>query len=296
MRTLSLFFCLALFLSACSDGSSSAERSAPVAEDAGAPEAKVEFVTPVPKNDEEVIEDDAEIPAPKDSKQAPPPPEPGEGKSPTTVEIKLIKTGNLEFQTSDLGRTYQRIRQAAQTYAGFLSNESTSNEYDRIVQHLTIRVPSRNFDELVDAVSKGVEHFDVRNIEAVDVTEEFVDAEARLKTKKQVEQRYQDLLKRAGKISEILDIERQIGELRAEIESIEGRLRYLRNRVDYSTLDIRFYKKIAEHRVVEENRFGRAFRNGWDGLVGFALGLTSIWPFLIIMGVVGYFFWRRWRK
>lgn len=276
MRTLSLLFCLALFLSACSNGSSSTERSAPVAEDAGAPEAEAKM------------------------EEAPPPPpspsSPGDPKAEPTIEIKLIKTGNLEFQTSDLGRTYQRIRQAAQTYAGFLSNESTSNEYDRIVQHLTIRVPSRNFDELVDAVSKGVEHFDVRNIEAVDVTEEFVDAEARLKTKKQVEQRYQDLLKRAGKISEILEIERQIGELRAEIESIEGRLRYLRNRVDYSTLDIRFYKKIAEHRVVEENRFGRAFRNGWDGLVGFALGLTSIWPFLIIMGVVGYFFWRRWRK
>lgn len=276
MRTLSLLFCLALFLSACSNGSSSTERSAPVAEDAGAPEAEAKM------------------------EEAPPPPpspsSPGDPKAEPTIEIKLIKTGNLEFQTSDLGKTYQRVRQAAQTYAGFLSNESTSNEYDRIVQHLTIRVPSRNFDELVDAVSKGVEHFDVRNIEAVDVTEEFVDAEARLKTKKQVEQRYQDLLKRAGKISEILEIERQIGELRAEIESIEGRLRYLRNRVDYSTLDIRFYKKIAEHRVVEENRFGRAFRNGWDGLVGFALGLTSIWPFLIIMGVVGYFFWRRWRK
>lgn len=273
MRSLSLFFCLALCLSACSNGSSSID-SMPAAGDAAAPEAEAKM------------------------EEAPPPPPaaPENAKAEPDLEIKLIKTGNLEFQTSDLGRTYQRIRQAAKTYAGFLSNESTSNEYDRIVQHLTIRVPSRNFDQLVDAVSKGVEHFDVRNIEAVDVTEEFVDAEARLKTKKQVEQRYQDLLKRAGKISEILDIERQIGELRAEIESIEGRLRYLRNRVDYSTLDLSFYKKMAEHRVVEENRFGRAFRNGWDGLVGFALGLTSIWPFLIIMGVVGYFAWRKWRR
>lgn len=278
MRTFSLLVCLLLicisFSTCSSDKSGNFESTAEV--DAAAPEmdAKMEEAPPPP----------------------PSPSSPGDPKTEPTIEIKLIKTGNLEFQTSDLSKTYQRIRQAAETYAGFLSNESTSNEYDRIVQHLTIRVPSRNFDKLVDAVSKGVEHFDVRNIEAVDVTEEFVDAEARLKTKKQVEQRYQDLLKRAGKISEILEIERQIGELRAEIESIEGRLRYLRNRVDYSTLDISFYKKMAEHRVVEENRFGRAFRNGWDGLVGFALGLTSIWPFLIIMGVVGYFAWRRWRR
>ncbi len=239
--------------------------------------------------------------APQSEAAPPPPPPPGEVspkevKDEANVEIKLIKTGTLEFETSDLGSTYQRIRNAAQTNAGFVSNESTANEYDRIVQHLTIRVPSRNFDQLVTAISKGVKHFDTKNIEAVDVTEEFVDAEARLKTKKQVEQRYQDLLKRANKISEILEIEKQIGELRAEIESIEGRLRYLSNRVDYSTLDIRFYKKVAEHRVVEENRFGRAFRNGWDGMVSFLIGLTSIWPFLIIFGVGGYFFWRRWRK
>lgn len=234
--------------------------------------------------------------APEAPPPPPPPPAPGEAKTDVAIEIKLIKTGTLEFQTSDLGSTYQRIRNAAQVNSGFLSNESTVNEYDRIVQHLTIRVPSRNFDKLVDAVCKGVEHFDTKTIEALDVTEEFVDAEARLKTKKQVEQRYQDLLKRANKISEILEIERQIGELRAEIESIEGRLRYLNNRVDYSTLDISFYKKTPEHRVVEENRFGRAFRNGWDGMVSFMIGLTSIWPFLLIFGVSGYFVWRRWRK
>jgi hypothetical protein len=237
------------------------------------------------------------------AENAAPPAPPSEGKAipddkkaNVATELKLIKTGTLEFRTKDLGATYQRIRQAAQRLEGFLSNESTTNEYDRIVQNLTIRVPSRNFDKLVDAVSTGVAHFDVKSIEAVDVTEEFVDAEARLKTKKQVEQRYQDLLRRANKISEILEIERQIGELRAEIESIEGRLRYLSNRVDYSTLDIRFYKKIPEQKIVEENRFGRAFRNGWDGLVGLILGLISIWPFLILLGIGGYIFWRYRRK
>lgn len=225
----------------------------------------------------------------------PPPPAPGEAKTDVAIEIKLIKTGTLEFQTSDLDSTYQRIRNAAQVNSGFLSNESTANEYDRIVQHLTIRVPSRNFDKLIDAVCKGVEHFDTKTIEAVDVTEEFVDAEARLKTKKQVEQRYQDLLKRANKISEILEIERQIGELRAEIESIEGRLRYLNNRVDYSTLDVSFYKKVKEKAVASDENIGDALLAGWKGLVVFVFGLATIWPILVV--AVGlYFLWRRWRK
>lgn len=287
MRTLSLLGYLllaSLAFNACENKSASTFESGVAKEDA----APAEMDASAPQTEE--FEQQEPPPPPKPSST------PSEEKSAVPVEIKLIKTGTLEFQTSDLGNTYQRVRQAAQTYAGFLSNESTSNEYDRIVQHITIRVPSRNFDKLVEAVSKGVEHFDVRSIEAVDVTEEFVDAQARLKTKKQVELRYQDLLKRANKISEILEIERQIGELRAEIESIEGRLRYLNNRVDYSTLDVSFYKKMAEHRVVEENRFGRAFRNGWDGLVALIIGLTSIWPFLIIFGGGGYLLWRRWRR
>lgn len=275
MRTLSLLSCLflaSILFNTCSKGNKSGNFETVAEMDLAGPEveSKVAF--------------------------APPPPSPGEAKVDVAFEIKLIKTGTLEFQTSDLSSTYQRIRNVAQINAGFLSNESTANEYYRIVQHLTIRVPSRNFDKLVDAVCKGVEHFDTKTIEAVDVTEEFVDAEARLKTKKQVEQRYQDLFKRANKISEILEIERQIGELRAEIESIEGRLRYLNNRVDYSTLDISFYKKTPHHRIVEENRFGRAFRNGWDGMISLMIGLTSIWPFLLIFGVGGYFFWHRWRK
>ena len=278
MRTLSLLSFLVLastLFNTCSKGNKSGNFETAAEMDSSAPDVESKAAREAPP---------------------PPPPPPGEAKAVLAIEIKLIKTGTLEFQISDLGNTYQRIRNAAQINAGFLSNESTTNDYDRIVQHLTIRVPSRNFDKLVDAVSKGVEHFDTKTIEAVDVTEEFVDAEARLKTKKQVELRYQDLLKRANKISEILEIEQQIGELRAEIESIEGRLRYLNNRVDYSTLDISFYKKTPEYRAVEENRFGRAFRNGWDGMVSLMIGLTSIWPFLLIFGVGGYFFWRRWRK
>ncbi|WP_353482280.1 DUF4349 domain-containing protein [Haliscomenobacter sp.] len=233
------------------------------------------------------------------SEATPPPPPPGEAQKPNVepnFKLKLIKTGTLKFETSNLKSTYQRIRQAADATAGYLSNEFTENEYDRIVQSITIRVPSRNFDQLVSAVSKGVDHFDTKTIQATDVTEEFVDAEARLKTKKQVEQRYQDLLKRANKISEILEIEKQIGDLRAEIESIEGRLRFLSNRVDYSTLDISFYQKIKEEKVVSENRLLKALRNGWDGLVDFFIGLTSIWPFMIFLGVVGFFVWRRWSK
>lgn len=275
MRTLSLWcgllLCSCLF-NACQNGSSNFENAD--AEDSAAPQTeKYVAFTPPP----------------------PPPPPPGENEVGTPLEPKLIKTGTLEFETSNLEATYQLVRQAAQANEAFLSNESSSNQYDRIVQHLTIRVPSRNFDKLIKAVSEGVKRFDTKTIEATDVTEEFVDSEARLKTKKQLEQRYQELLKRANKVSEILEIEEQIGELRAEIEAVEGRLRYLNNRVDYSTLDVQFYKKMPSLTRNDRN-FGRAFLQGWDNFVSLLFGLVANWSTILILLITGYFVQRYIRR
>lgn len=274
MRTLSLWcgllLCCFLF-NACQNGSSNFENAD--AEDSAAPQTEkyVAFTPP------------------------PPPPPPGENDVSTPIEPKLIKTGTLEFETSNLEATYQRVRQAVQSNEAFLSNESSSNQYDRIVQHLTIRVPSRNFDKLIKAIGEGVKRFDTKTIEATDVTEEFVDAEARLKTKKQLEQRYQELLKRANKVSEILEIEEQIGELRAEIEAVEGRLRYLNNRVDYSTLDVQFYKTMPSL-IRNDRNFGRAFLQGWDNFVSLLFGLVANWSTILILVVCGYFLQRYIRR
>ena len=65
------------------------------------------------------------------------------------------------------------------------------------------------------------------------------------KTKKEVEARYRELLTRATSVEEILKIEEQIGNIRTEIESAEGRLRYLSNQVQYSTLHVTFYEKYS---------------------------------------------------
>jgi hypothetical protein len=129
--------------------------------------------------------------------------------------------------------------------------------------------------------TKGVKDFDKKDIDVRDVTEDFLDVQARLKTKKELENRYIELLKKAQKVSEILEIEKEIGSLRLEIESIEGRLNYLKNQVGFSTLNIRFYNSLES-----ETGFGadvkEAFSNGWGGLIMFVLVLINLWPLLLI--------------
>lgn len=197
------------------------------------------------------------------------------------VERKLIKEGRVEFETNDLNSTRKTIFEAVKKYKGYVSSDQEFNSPGRKSNTVIIRVPADNFDNLLSEATQGVKRFESKEINVKDVTEEFLDIQARLKTKKELEQRFIDLLKVAKNVTEILEIEKQIGELRSDIESIEGRLKYLQNRVSFSTLTMTFYETIPN-----ETEFGQKFknglRNGWDNLIWLFVGLTNIWSFILI--------------
>ena len=165
--------------------------------------------------------------------------------SPTPVERKVIKTGVLEFETNDLVKSKSEIQKALKENKGYIVNDRESNNTYRKSNYLKLRVPSQNFDKLLSGIASGVDHFDKKEINAKDVTEEFLDVEARLITKKKLEARYQEILVKANTVTEILEIERQINNVRGEIESIEGRLNYLKSQISFSTLEVTFYKSIS---------------------------------------------------
>lgn len=206
------------------------------------------------------------------------------------VKRKLIKTGDIEFETENLVQTNQNIKKIIKQLDGYIANETEDKYSYKIAQKIEIRLPAKNFDKLLAEISKGVKKFDSKNIHVKDVTEEFVDIQARLKTKKELEARYIQLLSKAKNVGEILEIEREIGNLRADIESFEGRLKYLKDQVSFSTLDVYFYETIPfeyEHQFAE--KFKDGFGNGWENLLYFFIGLINIWPFVLIIIVLVYF-------
>lgn len=200
-----------------------------------------------------------------------------------TLERKLIKEGRIEFETNDLPATRKTVFAAIHKYEAYVSADQEYTYSGRKSNTLVIRVPAKDFDSLLSEATQGVDRFDSKEIKVKDVTEEFLDIQARLKTKKELENRYIDLLQQANQVTEILEIEREIGQLRSEIESIEGRLQYLQNRVSFSTLTMTFYESIPEDNAFAQ-KFKEGFRNGGDNLVWFFVGLVNIWPF-ILMGI-----------
>lgn len=236
---------------------------------------QVKFVKPVVTNDDEVTEEKS------------------------TVEQKIIKTGDIRFETNDLGETYNQVIKAVKKHNAIIQNDTEGKDYGSIFRKITVRVPSKNFDLFLSDISKGVTYFDKKEVSSQDVTEEYIDIDARLKAKKVLESRYLELLKKANKVSEMLEIEAQLSAIREEIEAKEGQLRYMQSQISMSTITIEFYKTVANEggaTISYGSKIWNALSSGFNGISSFFIGLLSIWPFLIILAAIVYFIRKRFKK
>jgi hypothetical protein len=201
------------------------------------------------------------------------------------VETKLIKTGRLNFETKDLEATFVGINKQIQNLNGYIQSDETNKSYDRITRSLVIRIPKGAFQTIVDSIAKEVDYFDSKQISLTDVTEEFIDVTARIKTKKKLEDRYLALLPKAKTVQEMLAIERELSKIREEIDAKQGRLNYLNSKINLSTLTVVFYKKTASKPSEKQtylSKIKQAFSTGINIIAEIVLFIFSIWPLLII--------------
>lgn len=211
------------------------------------------------------------------------------------INRKIIKTADISFKTNDLNNTRQRINSSIKKNEAWISSETETTSGRRTNRTLSIRVPAEKLDILIEEISQGVEHFDNINISSNDVTEEYVDVEARLKTRKALEARYLELLSKAGSMSDILLIENQINNLRSEIESIEGRMKYLSNQVSNSTLNLSYYAIVPIQSHLGE-KFLKGLQNGWTAVLYVIILLPNLWPLLLLALIIALLIWRYQRK
>lgn len=211
------------------------------------------------------------------------------------IDRKLIKNARLAFETNNLSETHQRIISLSKKHKGYISADESQKGYNQVSNRLEIRLPADNFDAFISEVSNGVEHFDTRSIDVQDVTEQFVDLDARLNTKKALEKRFLELLGKAKNVTEILEIEKEISKLRSDIEVMEGRLRLMKNQIAFSTIQIEFYVQELEKTTGFGWKFSRGFKNGWENLLGFFVGLVNVWPFALILLTILIILRRRWK-
>ncbi|RZJ60347.1 MAG: DUF4349 domain-containing protein, partial [Flavobacterium sp.] len=136
--------------------------------------------------------------------------------TPGSVQQKVIKNAEIRFETHDLSATAVKVNAAVAKYRAQVQNDSENKSDYSFNRVMTIRIPAQNFDAFIGEIGKGVSYFDQKVISSQDVTEEYVDIEARLKAKKVLEARYLDLIGKAKKVSEVLEIEKELSAIRED--------------------------------------------------------------------------------
>ena len=217
-------------------------------------------------------------------------------------KAKLIKTLNYRFDVENVNRTNEAIETAVKKYPAYISDSKLTFGRFQIENKITIRIQNEFFQDMIKDIDQQAKLIIQRNISTDDVAKEFVDLESRLKTKREVEQRYAEILrKKAGTITELLEAEQKIGDLHEEIEATISRINYLKDQVSYSTINLEFYQTITQQIAeVETNSTGKDFKEalsaGWTGIVSFLLVITYIWPLIILVIITGAFYWFKKRR
>lgn len=188
-------------------------------------------------------------------------------------------------------------------YGAYISNMRFENNLFKKENRFTIKIPQTYFDAIMDSISSFSEFIDYENISTQDVTEEFVDLQSRLKTKIEVKERYESILrKNAITIEDILATEDKIRIIQEEIEAAQGRLKYISNKVAFSTIQIELYETVdyKDEPATYNKTFGTKIKNalsfGWEFLESLFIGILHIWPLIIIGTILFIYFRKRLRK
>ena len=210
----------------------------------------------------------------------------------TLVARRLIKNGTLEFQTGDWEIAKKQIALICDSIGAYVADESLNNLSDRITCHQIIRVPSSRFADLVEEIEKVSGGLTNKSVTVDDVTEEYMDIEIRMRNKKEMENRYRELLSKASTVTEMLNIEAHISQVRTEIEIMEGKLKLMQNRISLSTVEVAFYEKLGSEYGFP-SKLANSFSNGWEILLTVIIGMANIWPFLIFITAAGWWIKRK---
>lgn len=185
---------------------------------------------------------------------------------------QVVYTADLTVRVGDAARSSARAVEVAREADGIVFAQSSDLE-GRQEARLTLKVPPARFEAVLDDLA-GLGDPMRREIKALDVTEEVVDVDGRLKTAQASADRLRTLLGGAASTADIVAVEGELAKREGEIESLQGRLRVLAGRVDLSTIDLRLTEEADLEVSGQAPGFLLAFRTG--GVVILNLGLAAV--------------------
>ena len=160
------------------------------------------------------------------------------------IERKIIRNANLTIEVTSPPESQRKISTIAESHQGFVvtseATQRTTEDASKplITVNLVVRVPAAQFNQTMEEIRAIGARIIQEKITGQDVTEEFMDLEARIKNQKALEAQFLEIMKRAAKVEDALNVQRQLADVRTEIEKLEGRRRFLENQASLSTITV----------------------------------------------------------
>jgi len=235
------------------------------------------------------------VPAPMPAPTPVPPPMPSEGfvedkgypgggamPEELAVERKIIRTGYITLEVADVAQTMGQVAQVADELGGYVVSSHKREVETKTYGSVAIRVPADRFGEAFDRLRQLAVKVPSESTESRDVTEEYVDLQARLHNLEATETQYLVLMEKAETVEEMLKVQQALSNVRGQIEQIEGRIKYLERTSDMALIEV----SLEETKKLAERWSGfDAFRSAVRGLTTFWRGIATglIW--------IGVFCW-----
>lgn len=210
----------------------------------------------------------------------------------------LIRRASLDVRVDDYEEATEAIPQIVGQFDAYFAGEQARRTERRVSTTYTIRVAAAQFDSLLAALTEVADVVTERQVTVDDVTEEYVDVEARLRARRAVEAQYVTLLGRASSVEDVVAVQEKLADVREEIESAEGRLRFLRDRAAFSTITLTVYERSTSGGLAGPglgSRLADAFGNGWQALLSAIVGVVTLWPLWLFLGLL-VVAWRAFRR
>lgn len=214
---------------------------------------------------------------------------------------KLIKVGTMSLKAGDMDSCKNHIDKVVSSLGAYYEKEDLINNERSISYDISIRVRPESFEKLVAEIERSGHEVISKSVRISDASDEYIDIQSRIASKRAYLKRYRELLSKAATIKNILEVEEIIRILQEELESQEQRLANLNNAVVLSTLNIELKKdkEIASSSDPQNSfsvRIKQSFQKSIHAVLDFILWIIGVWPQLLVSAVFIVVAWRKIRR
>ncbi len=216
------------------------------------------------------------------------------------IDTKIINTAYLTIEVKDVPRGVETLKNLALRKGGYLSSTNIQNNYNnRLSGTVIIRIPAPEFENTLTE-AKAIGTVKTVSTQGRDVTEEYVDLQAQKSSYQNQLAQYNQIMKKAVKVEDVITIQQQIDRVQTELNRLEGRLKYLNSQIDLSTITINLQEPEPVGGETGHN-FISTINEGITGFFGMIdaiiIILFTLLPLIIVAGTgYGIYRWRKGRK